>query len=336
MKRVLALALCTCFLVACSKPTIAPTPTPTIAIPIQVPPEPPKPVTLKGPIYLLATPLHPIMPGPVLVSVENSPQARPQSGYAEADLVVEALAEAEISRTLAFYWSKPAPKIGPVRSARTAFVSLANAYGAPFGHAGGNDDALLMIRQTATKSLDEILGKATAFFWRSADRSAPHNLYTSTDLMKAGAAAKGYQTVPVPTSVRQAAPFPTTGGVTRVDLVWHRLHKLFWVWDGSTYRRTEQEGPHRDDQGNLLQAPNLVFLQVGGETYSSEASWTLYMDKGGKATVIAGGQLWEGSWKLGPGGLVLEPTSGEVPPFVPGAVWVHMVTDHSAFTLTKN
>lgn len=286
-------------------------------------------------MWLLAAPANPLLPGPMVSTIENSPQARPQIGYAEADMVVEALAEAEISRMLAFYWSKPAEKIGPVRSARTFFVSLANAYSAPFAHAGGNDDALIMIKQTGTKDLDEIHGGAGAFFWRSKDREAPHNLYTSTDLLKQGVSAKKYTMAAVPTSPRAEVPFPTSGAVTRVDLTWHRLHKISWQWDGKEYRRTENEGPHKDEKGDVIHAPNLIFLEVGGETYGSDASWTLYMDKGGRAKVVSGGRLWEGKWSLEKGGLQIQPDGGEAPPLLPGPVWVHLVTDHSSYVLTK-
>ncbi|MDB4894455.1 MAG: hypothetical protein JWN15_717, partial [Firmicutes bacterium] len=178
--HLLAIAL---LLTACTKSVSSP-PAP-VAKPVEPPVvEAPKPpALLAGPVYLLAKPEKPLWPGPAAVVVENSPQSRPQAGLNDADLVVEALSESEISRMLAFYWSKPAAKIGPVRSARSHTVTVAAAYGGAYAHAGGNDDALATLRQSAgTRNLDQIYG-AEGYFWRSKDRVAPHNLYTSTKLL---------------------------------------------------------------------------------------------------------------------------------------------------------
>jgi hypothetical protein len=43
---------------------------------------------------------------PFAVVIENSPDARPQSGYNDADVVYEALAEGGITRTLAIFSQK--------------------------------------------------------------------------------------------------------------------------------------------------------------------------------------------------------------------------------------
>src|SRR5438093_3014474 len=52
------------------------------------------------------------------IKVENSIDARPQSGLGAADIVYEELAEGGITRFIALYQSEDSAKIGPVRSAR--------------------------------------------------------------------------------------------------------------------------------------------------------------------------------------------------------------------------
>ena len=66
---------------------------------------------------------------PLGVMIENSTDARPQSGISFADVTYEAMAEGGITRTLNMYYCQDAPEVGPVRSARTVFVNLISEYG---------------------------------------------------------------------------------------------------------------------------------------------------------------------------------------------------------------
>ncbi len=78
---------------------------------------------------------------PLAVMVENSQDARPQSGLANADIVFEAVAEGGITRFMAMYYcdaQKEDILIAPVRSARTYFINLASGFNLPmYVHVGG-------------------------------------------------------------------------------------------------------------------------------------------------------------------------------------------------------
>ncbi len=129
---------------------------------------------------------------PIAVVIENHPDARPQSGYNDADIVYETLAEGGITRTLAIFQSKSSTEIGPVRSARSYFVDWLTAYGALFGHVGGNADALDLVSQIGVADLNQFYNGGN--YWRSADRYAPHNVYTTTDKLYAAAKANNLST----------------------------------------------------------------------------------------------------------------------------------------------
>jgi hypothetical protein len=69
---------------------------------------------------------------PALVMVENSTDARPQSGLSKADIVYEAVAEGGITRFMGVYYcgaAGSAVKVAPIRSSRIYFVDLAAGYG---------------------------------------------------------------------------------------------------------------------------------------------------------------------------------------------------------------
>lgn len=76
---------------------------------------------------------------PLGVMIENSVDARPQSGLSSADVMYEAIAEGGITRFLAIYYCQDAEFVGPVRSARTYFMDMLSEYGGfpLYAHVGG-------------------------------------------------------------------------------------------------------------------------------------------------------------------------------------------------------
>lgn len=340
MKRESILLLAFLVLTGCagSKATQEP-PKPAVPVtqtqPAKPAPEPPKePAVSEGPIRLLPAPKSPLWGGPVSVVVENSPGARPQAGLQEADLVVEMLAEAEISRFLALYWSNPVAKIGPVRSARTTSMAVADAYGAPYFHSGGSAEALAILQnEWGARNVDEIYGGG-AYFFRSADRDPPHNLYTSTDRLNQAVDGRKLKLKAVPTSDRDSNSPAPGQAATRVNIDWHRLHKVQWQWQGDRYLRLEDGIAHLAESGRQLWAANLVLLNIEGENRGPDFGWTLDYKSGGKATVLVAGHRWEGTWNLSEGGFVLTPAAGSKALLLaPGPTWVHLVTQESDFTI---
>lgn len=76
---------------------------------------------------------------PLGVMIENTVDARPQSGLSAADVIYEAIAEGGITRFLVVYYCRDAGQIGPVRSARTYFLDFISEYGENplYAHVGG-------------------------------------------------------------------------------------------------------------------------------------------------------------------------------------------------------
>ncbi|NCC70026.1 DUF3048 domain-containing protein [bacterium] len=122
---------------------------------------------------------------PYAVMVENSSDARPVSGINEASIVYEALAEGKITRFLFVYDGFiNVSKIGPIRSARPYFVKIAEEYSPLYVHFGGSDQALHEINNNYydVSSLNGMIYE-NDYFWRNIYQPAPHNAYTSTDLI---------------------------------------------------------------------------------------------------------------------------------------------------------
>lgn len=117
---------------------------------------------------------------PFMVMVENSEAARPQSGLSYADVIYETSAEGGIPRFMALFQSSYPTTIGPVRSVRPYYLTLATEQNLPFAHCGGSSQALNEIScNSSLMSVNEISNGS--YFWRDTSRKAPHNLYTSSE-----------------------------------------------------------------------------------------------------------------------------------------------------------
>ncbi len=78
---------------------------------------------------------------PLAVMIENTPDARPQSGLSYADIVFEAVAEGGITRFMPIFYcgvQNEDVTLAPIRSARTYYINLASGFNRPmYVHVGG-------------------------------------------------------------------------------------------------------------------------------------------------------------------------------------------------------
>lgn len=121
---------------------------------------------------------------PVTIMIENMSSIRPQSGLQAASIVYEALAEGGITRFLAVYSTDQLPsKIGPVRSARSYYVDWAQEYKGLYAHVGGSPQALNQLSSTPELINLEAISSDSKYFFRDSTVGAPHNLFTSAELL---------------------------------------------------------------------------------------------------------------------------------------------------------
>lgn len=137
---------------------------------------------------------------PLAVMIENSPDARPQSGLSHADVVFEAVAEGGVTRFMAlFYCDAQAQDVllAPIRSARTYFIDYASGFNRPmYTHIGGANlagpaDALGQIREYGWQLENDINGLFTVaypYFVRNENRlgkpvDTEHTVETSTEYL---------------------------------------------------------------------------------------------------------------------------------------------------------
>jgi len=124
------------------------------------------------------------------VKIENTPEARPQSGLDVADVVYEEVVEGGITRFWAIFNSAAPAVVGPIRSVRLMDPNIVTPIGGVVAYSGGTPDNVALIRATPTVTVDE--NNAGDAFFRESTRFAPHNLYGDTSKLW----ARGGEPVP--------------------------------------------------------------------------------------------------------------------------------------------
>src|SRR5580658_9745648 len=89
------------------------------------------------------------------IKIENTPEALPQWGITEADVVYEEIVNGGITRLAAIFNSHAPTKIGPVRSVRPTDTQVVWPIGGIFAFSGGAPYAIDSIETAPVKLIDE-------------------------------------------------------------------------------------------------------------------------------------------------------------------------------------
>ena len=130
---------------------------------------------------------------PIAVMIDNHKAALPQGGLNNAYLVYEIIVEGGESRLMAVFKGQNLAKIGPVRSSRHYFLDYALENDAIYVHYGWSPQAQSDISSLGVNNINGI-SESESSFWRAKDKSAPHNVATSTEKILSIAERKDYKT----------------------------------------------------------------------------------------------------------------------------------------------
>lgn len=129
---------------------------------------------------------------PIAVMIDNHIGAWPQSGLNKAYLVYEIIVEGGETRLMALFKGVDVENIGPVRSSRHYFLDYALENDAIYVHFGWSPQAESDITKYKVNNINGISESSTSF-WRTNQKSAPHNVITSTSAIQKIAQRKGYE-----------------------------------------------------------------------------------------------------------------------------------------------
>jgi len=274
------------------------------------------------------------------VKMDNHPNARPQSGVQEADVVFEIVVEG-ITRFMTLWQQSDTEYFGPMRSGRPTDPHILTALNQPtFVISGAQTWVQQLIR-----SMDvNLVGEVRPQTFRVSGRFAPHNLYANTILLREYADSLEYPDEPPIAPIWEFGELPSTAvpaTTVEIDFVGNIVN---WDWDPATetwLRSADgQESNWRtmDGEEGRIAFPVLVALYTEQYNHSPPGRGkSLPSSKttgSGQAFVFADGKVMSGTWQreTEQDWFVLTDDSGNVIPVPPGQAWISLVPDGNGLT----
>lgn len=260
------------------------------------------------------------------IMIENSPEARPQSGLKQAGVVYEAIAEGGITRFLALYQHDLPGLVGPVRSLRPYYLEWAAPYNASIAHVGGSKAALDEVRSGGYRDLDQFFNGGS--FWRASDRHPPHNVYTNFERLQALNSAKGYTSSSFqsfPRTDGQPAEAPDATNLTvRISGPTYNSH---YTYDKAHnhYVRYQAGAPHTDREAGAITPTVVVVITVPMAMAMEDGYREQITTSGsGEAVVFQNGTATKATWRKAnrAGALSLHDSDGQPLALARGQTWI--------------
>ena len=210
---------------------------------------------------------------PIAVMIDNHSGAWPQANLDKAYMVYEIIVEGGETRLMALFKGQNLDKIGPVRSSRHYFLDYALENDAIYVHHGWSPQAQSDIKTLGVNNINGIQ-ESSSNFWRVKDKSAPHNLFTSTESILKIAERKGYSKTSNKKSVlnyvANEVQLPATAvSATSVTIPHSNLQTVKYEYDEQTktYKRYARN-KHQTDYitGEPVTTKNIIITMCDNYT----------------------------------------------------------------------
>lgn len=272
---------------------------------------------------------------PFAMMVNNLKAGRPQSGLADAKVIYEILVEGRITRYL-IVTDAQSGLIGPVRSARPAFIQIAAEYDAIYGHAGNLEVVQDIDGFDALIDWDQF---ARSGYHRTTHRKAPYNLYGDMEKLYAAVEQAG-KSVTLPSEGLGGFEVYDTarqynGGqtVNEISFVYGNSETLKFVYDPGqkTYKKYVNTTVMIDEQSKEeIEITNFIIIpRPHGKMPNGVHEKISYIGSG-KAYYYVQGQVFEMEYTKTSAQAPMQFTfkdNGEKLILNPGLTFINIVTD---------
>jgi hypothetical protein len=271
----------------------------------------------------------------VSVKIDNHPKARPQSALQSADAVYEILVEGGITRFIAMFHQTDLDWVGPNRSGRPTDGTLISALeGGPFQISGAQSWVKSLYGEAGVNFIQDN-GVTT---YRVKDRSAPHNLFTSTLRIRQWADDQGWPDVNPGNLYTYGEPTPSTERATKISIPFSDAPAPTWAWDGVGYRRFHATTPHEwvnlEEETGQVSFDTVVVMRMDKYTVRDPSGVgsslpSVHTVGEGEAVVFYDGLVVEGTWEreLETDKFFLSTADGAEIVLPPGRVWISLQPD---------
>ncbi len=132
---------------------------------------------------------------PITVMLNNISEALPQCDIGKADIVYEMTVEGGITRLLGVFSDyEDLEYLGSIRSCRPYYVTVSMEFDAIYLHYGQSPQGEEELESTGIDNLSGLAAIGSTVYFRTSDRSAPHNVFTTGEMIVAGIEKLGYRT----------------------------------------------------------------------------------------------------------------------------------------------
>lgn len=303
---------------------------PTVAPASTLPPATAPPTTAIPEVVFPLTGLpvndSPLAARPALVvKIDNSTGAIPQTGFTAADLVYEEVINDGVTRFAMVFQSGDSDPVGPCRSGRIQDVDLFGSLNGPlFAWSGGNESVTRAINKSDLVNLGP---NYAAVYFRGNQHKAPHNLYTKTTDIYTFAPPESQppaQQFQYRDAAEALAGVASPGVHLEMD-----SYRIDWTWNAATglYERQQNGKVHKDAATDSVATTNnivvLVMVYKPGQYSGSPDAQSVGT---GEAFVFTGGNYVHGIWtradRLQP--FTLTDDAGLPIKLTPGRTWIEL------------
>ena len=280
---------------------------------------------------------HPVL----MAKIDNSPEARPQVGLNDADIVFEELVEGGLSRYLAVWHSVIPAEIGPVRSIRPMDPDIALPFGGVITYSGGQQRFVQMMIDTGLNNVIDGQSGTEEFTYRSDTMIAPHDV-----IVRAATLIDSLADIAPPPPAFEfagdgAIPTALAEGTAAGRLItsFSGYNSPSWVFDAESgmYGRLQAGGETDvDENQQQLTARNVVAQMVEESSEYGYVPHALVVGEG-VAWISTGGKTVEATWtKTAPDAMtVFTLANGDIVTLAPGRTWIELVPTTSGYFEAK-
>lgn len=258
----------------------------------------------------------------------------PQTGLLEASAVYELPVEGGVTRLMASFDRVDPARVGPIRSARDYFVSLAQSKQGILVHAGGSPGALQAIAMTDTPTIDA-LSEDGGLFARSGGQ-APYNLYSQGSALRNAINRLNLgQNREIRSRLYRPAEDaePASGFEASYGAIYETGFR--YIPEINQYRWQRAGTDAVDASGQAVLVDVVLVARITAAPYPNDPEGRLYISlSGGDATLYVRGTRVPGQWSLN-NGVTFTSSAGDTIDLTPFKHWVVFAPTYSRISVAN-
>jgi hypothetical protein len=292
---------------------------------------------------------------PLAIMVENTPDARPQSGLIYADITFEVVDEYGVTRYVTVFSSHDAEIVGPVRSARMYYAEIARSLDPIYVFWGTYTEAYKVIDDLGLdvltplgdqSGISSIVANSNSG-WRDYNRSAitEHTAFMSTIALKEEAGNIGYSLEggQSPLRFKLDADVSDRGDISNIaiDFSDQSAYETYFEYneEENIYYKYQSGIPFTDyETGQQIAVNNVIVMVTNIEGPIDASGHMVVRTTGtsdiGKAFFFMDGKVVEGTWERASAfdPFLYRNDEGRIMLFNTGSTWVAITQDSGRLT----